>query len=63
MPVRARWSGIFRVQRETPTIDSGNSDIALVPADDKDVQVTRQVDGWGGFGDGPDATWGTEDGT
>lgn len=53
----------FAFNGETLTIDSGNSDITLVPADIKDVQVTRQVDGWVVFGDGPDATWKMEDGT
>ncbi|HET6360379.1 DUF4097 family beta strand repeat-containing protein [Streptomyces sp.] len=44
------------------TIDSDDSDIELQPADVKDVQVTRQVDGWVFLGNGPEATWKMEGG-
>ncbi|TQK44265.1 putative adhesin [Streptomyces sp. SLBN-118] len=44
------------------TIDTDDSDIELQPADVKDVQVTRQVDGWAFLGDGPEASWKMEDG-
>ncbi|MET7615545.1 DUF4097 family beta strand repeat-containing protein [Streptomyces sp. NPDC005408] len=44
------------------TIDSDDSAIELVPADVKDVQVTRQVDGWVFLGDGPEPTWKMEGG-
>ncbi|MFF3326829.1 DUF4097 family beta strand repeat-containing protein [Streptomyces sp. NPDC002889] len=53
----------FVFSGKTLTIDSDNSDIELVPADVKDVQVTRQVDGWVVFGQGPDPVWKLEDGT
>ncbi|MFD7968898.1 DUF4097 family beta strand repeat-containing protein [Streptomyces clavifer] len=45
------------------TIDSGNSRVDVVPADVKQIEVTRRVDGWVVFGSGPDATWKLEGGT
>lgn len=53
----------FAFSGRTLTIDSDNSAIELVPADIKDVQVTRQVDGWVFLGDGPEPTWRMKDGT
>ncbi|MFB6954776.1 DUF4097 family beta strand repeat-containing protein [Streptomyces niveus] len=47
----------FAFSGKTLTIASGNSSIDLVPADVKDIEVTRQVDGWVLFGSGPDAVW------
>ncbi|MFD9220383.1 DUF4097 family beta strand repeat-containing protein [Streptomyces sp. NPDC060064] len=59
-PVESRS---FPLTGKTLTIDSDNSEIKLVPADVKDVQVTRQVDGWVFLGDGPEASWEMKDGT
>ncbi|MGW7360392.1 DUF4097 family beta strand repeat-containing protein [Streptomyces sp. NPDC054802] len=53
----------FPLSGKALTIESDNSDIELVPADGADVEVTRQVDGWVLFGNGPDATWKMKDGT
>ncbi|WP_405802111.1 DUF4097 family beta strand repeat-containing protein [Streptomyces sp. NBC_01506] len=53
----------FAFSGETLTIASGNSSIELVPADVKDIEVTRQVDGWALFGSGPDPVWKMDDGT
>jgi hypothetical protein len=53
----------FPLSGKDLTIESDNSDIELVPADVADVEVTRQVDGWVLFGNGPDATWKMKDGT
>lgn len=53
----------FALSGTTLTIDSDNSDIELVPADVKDVEVTRQVDGWVFLGSGPDPVWRMKDGT
>ncbi|MET9557744.1 DUF4097 family beta strand repeat-containing protein [Streptomyces sp. NPDC006645] len=47
----------FAFGGRTLNIASGNSSIELVPADVKDIEVTRQVDGWVMFGSGPDAVW------
>ncbi|MFC8824442.1 DUF4097 family beta strand repeat-containing protein [Streptomyces sp. NPDC057137] len=47
----------FAFSGKTLTIASGNTSIDLVPADVKDVEVTRQVDGWVMFGSGPDPVW------
>lgn len=45
------------------TVDSGDSELVLVPADVKGVEVTRQVDGWVVLGNGPEAHWRMEGGT
>ncbi|MFJ4919476.1 DUF4097 family beta strand repeat-containing protein [Streptomyces sp. NPDC088725] len=47
----------FAFSGKTLTIDAENSAVRLVPADVTDVEVTRQVDGWVFFGNGPDARW------
>ncbi|MFD0020370.1 DUF4097 family beta strand repeat-containing protein [Streptomyces sp. NPDC058382] len=39
------------------TIDTDNTSLELVPADVKEVEVTRQVDGWVVLGSGPEARW------
>ncbi|MEW2635993.1 DUF4097 family beta strand repeat-containing protein [Streptomyces sp. NPDC048389] len=53
----------FPFSGTTLTIESDNSDIELMPADVEEVEVTRQVDGWVLFGNGPDPTWKMKDGT
>lgn len=58
-PVESRT---FPFSAKTLTIDTDNSDLVLESADVKDVQVTRQVDGWVFVGKGPDAVWKLEDG-
>lgn len=45
------------------TVDSEDGEVVLVPADVAGVEVTRQVDGWVVFGDGPEAHWRMEGGT
>ncbi|MEU6877245.1 DUF4097 family beta strand repeat-containing protein [Streptomyces sp. NPDC046712] len=52
----------FAFSGDTLTVDSDNSVLEIVPADVKDVRVSRQVDGWVFMGDGPDATWKLEGG-
>lgn len=47
----------FPFKGKALTISTGNAAVELVPADVKDVEVTRQVDGWVFMGSGPDATW------
>ncbi len=39
------------------TIDADDSVLELVPADVKDVEVTRRADGWVFLGEGPESTW------
>ncbi|MEU9102118.1 DUF4097 family beta strand repeat-containing protein [Streptomyces sp. NPDC048361] len=39
------------------TIAADQSTLVVTPADVKDVEVDRQVDGWTVFGSGPDASW------
>ncbi|MFI5803208.1 DUF4097 family beta strand repeat-containing protein [Streptomyces sp. NPDC051561] len=39
------------------TIEADDSRLELVPADVKDIQVERQVDGWVVLGSGPDPVW------
>lgn len=58
-PVESRS---FPLAGESLVIDSDNSELELVPADVKDVQVKRQVDGWVFMGDGPEPSWKLEDG-
>ncbi|MGK5628250.1 DUF4097 family beta strand repeat-containing protein [Streptomyces sp. URMC 123] len=45
------------------TIEADNSRLVLQPADVKDVEVTRRVDGWAVFGSGPEPRWTMTDGT
>ncbi|MGI5399325.1 DUF4097 family beta strand repeat-containing protein [Streptomyces sp. CA-135486] len=52
----------FALEGKALTIDSDNSAIEIVPADVKDVQVTRRVDGWVFMGSGPGASWKMKDG-
>ncbi|MFE7136101.1 DUF4097 family beta strand repeat-containing protein [Streptomyces sp. NPDC057638] len=47
----------FALKGEVLTVDSDNSVLKIVPADVKDVEVARQVDGWVFLGGGPDASW------
>ncbi|MGW6460027.1 DUF4097 family beta strand repeat-containing protein [Streptomyces sp. NPDC055078] len=58
-PVESRT---FPLTGKTLTIDSKNSAIDVVPADVKDVRVTRRVDGWVFLGSGPDTSWRMADG-
>jgi hypothetical protein len=58
-PVESRS---FPLSGKTLTIDSDNSELKLVPADVKDVRVSRQVDGWVFVGNGPEASWRMKDG-
>ncbi|MEV0096914.1 DUF4097 family beta strand repeat-containing protein [Streptomyces sp. NPDC050738] len=53
----------FAFSGKTLTIVSDDSQIELVPADVKDVEVTRRVDGWVFMGTGPEAKWSMKDGT
>ncbi|MFG2641628.1 DUF4097 family beta strand repeat-containing protein [Streptomyces sp. NPDC048370] len=52
----------FAFSGDTLVVDSDDSEVEIVPADIKDVRVSRQVDGWVFMGDGPDASWGLKDG-
>ncbi|MEV6393667.1 DUF4097 family beta strand repeat-containing protein [Streptomyces sp. NPDC051907] len=47
----------FPLAGKALVIDSDNSRLELVAADVKEVEVTRQVDGWVFFGEGPDPVW------
>jgi hypothetical protein len=47
----------FAFDGKTLRIAAGNAAIDLTPADVKDVEVTRQVDGWVVLGTGPDPSW------
>lgn len=53
----------FALGGKTLTIDSGQSSLELVPADVQKVEVTRRVDGWVAFGNGPDPQWEMQDDT
>ncbi|MFE2633518.1 DUF4097 family beta strand repeat-containing protein [Streptomyces scopuliridis] len=53
----------FPFEGKTLTVDTGNAAVELVPADVKDVEVTRQVDGWVFIGSGPNASWKMRDNT
>ncbi|MFE9409605.1 DUF4097 family beta strand repeat-containing protein [Streptomyces sp. NPDC006704] len=44
-------------------IEADASTVVVSPADVKDVEVDRQVDGWVAFGSGPETSWGLKDGT
>ncbi|MEU9864269.1 DUF4097 family beta strand repeat-containing protein [Streptomyces sp. NPDC047971] len=52
----------FAFSGDALTVDSGDTDLEIVPADIEEVRVSRQVDGWVFMGEGPDATWRLEDG-
>ncbi|MGX1883904.1 DUF4097 family beta strand repeat-containing protein [Streptomyces sp. NPDC055287] len=52
----------FAFSGDALTIDADNSALELVPADVKDVEVTRRSDGWVFLGEGPEATWELKDG-
>ncbi|MFC8916060.1 DUF4097 family beta strand repeat-containing protein [Streptomyces sp. NPDC057116] len=52
----------FGFRGETLVVDADDSELVLVPADVKDVEVTRQVDGWVAMGDGPEPVWKLEGG-
>lgn len=47
----------FAYSGKALTIDAENSTVEVVPADVKDVEVTRRVDGWVVLGSGPDPVW------
>ncbi|MFI0979145.1 DUF4097 family beta strand repeat-containing protein [Streptomyces sp. NPDC021093] len=47
----------FAFSGKALTIKSDNSAVDVVPADVKEIQVERQVDGWVFFGNGPDPVW------
>ncbi|WP_405721418.1 DUF4097 family beta strand repeat-containing protein [Streptomyces sp. NBC_00046] len=53
----------FALSGKTLTIRSGQSSLELMPADVKEVEVTRRFDGWVMFGNGPDPRWEMRDGT
>ncbi|MFG3530700.1 DUF4097 family beta strand repeat-containing protein [Streptomyces sp. NPDC047917] len=53
----------FALGGKTLTIRSGQSSVELVPADVQKVEVTRRVDGWVMFGDGPEPRWEMRDDT
>ncbi|MQS37058.1 DUF4097 family beta strand repeat-containing protein [Streptomyces katsurahamanus] len=48
---------VFSLAGESLTIDNDDSAIDVIAADVKDVQVTRQIDGWVFIGSGPEASW------
>ncbi|MEU6483931.1 DUF4097 family beta strand repeat-containing protein [Streptomyces sp. NPDC046887] len=52
----------FAFDGDTLEVETDDSEIVLVAADVKDVEVARQVDGWGVFGSGPEPVWRLEDG-
>lgn len=58
-PVESR---AFPFSGTSLTIASDNSALEIVAADVRDVEVTRQVDGWVVFGNGPEKSWRLEDG-
>ncbi|CAM5372121.1 hypothetical protein GCM10010329_15400 [Streptomyces spiroverticillatus] len=47
----------FAFSGKALTISADNSLLTLVPADVKQIEVERQVDGWVMFGSGPDPVW------
>ncbi|MFF2009133.1 DUF4097 family beta strand repeat-containing protein [Streptomyces sp. NPDC058195] len=53
----------FALSGKTLTIHARASSLELVPADVPKVEVTRQVDGWVMFGDGPEPQWEMRDDT
>ncbi len=52
----------FPFSGKTLAIDADDSVLELVPADVKDVEVTRRADGWVFLGEGPESTWGMKGG-
>ncbi|MDJ0462909.1 DUF4097 family beta strand repeat-containing protein [Streptomyces sp. H27-C3] len=52
----------FPFSGNTLTVDTDNSALELVPADVKDVEVTRRADGWVFLGEGPENSWKLKDG-
>ncbi|MEW9508498.1 DUF4097 family beta strand repeat-containing protein [Streptomyces bacillaris] len=53
----------FALKGKTLTIDAEDSTVTLVPADVREVEVERQVDGWVVLGSGPDPVWKMENDT
>jgi hypothetical protein len=53
----------FAFSGKTLTINAGNAEVELVPADIKTVEVTRRVAGGVFVGSGPDPVWKMSDGT
>lgn len=47
----------FALDGKALTVVSDSSTVELVPADVKEIQVERQVDGWSLFGSGPEPVW------
>ncbi|MBV7668497.1 DUF4097 domain-containing protein [Streptomyces halstedii] len=47
----------FAYSGSSLTIDAENSVVDVVPADVKEIEVTRQVDGWALLGSGPKPVW------
>ncbi|WP_329072949.1 DUF4097 family beta strand repeat-containing protein [Streptomyces sp. NBC_01429] len=47
----------FDLAGKSLTIEAGNAEIDLVPADVKSVEVSRQIDGWVFAGSGPKGVW------
>ncbi|MFJ8307962.1 MULTISPECIES: DUF4097 family beta strand repeat-containing protein [unclassified Streptomyces] len=52
----------FPLAGKTLTIEADDSTLVVTPADVKDVEVSRQVDGWVVLGSGPHASWALTDG-
>ncbi|HET6861233.1 MAG TPA: DUF4097 family beta strand repeat-containing protein [Streptomyces sp.] len=52
----------FPFSGDALTVDADNSALELVPADVKDVEVTRRADGWVFLGEGPKSSWELKDG-
>ncbi|MGW4028187.1 DUF4097 family beta strand repeat-containing protein [Streptomyces sp. NPDC004838] len=52
----------FALEGKSLEIDSDNSVLEIVPADVREVEVTRQVDGWVFAGSGPEKSWKLEGG-
>ncbi|MFI1936470.1 DUF4097 family beta strand repeat-containing protein [Streptomyces purpureus] len=52
----------FAFSGESLAVDADNSQLTIVAADVKDVQVSRQVDGWVFMGEGPESSWKLEGG-
>jgi hypothetical protein len=52
----------FALEGKSLTIDSDNSRLEVVSADVRQVEVTRQADGWVFLGSGPKKSWKLKDG-
>lgn len=52
----------FGLDAKALTIDARGTDLEVVPADVREVEVTRRVAGWVVLGSGPDARWDMRDG-